>query len=485
MGRSLRARLVLWYGGILLAVLALFAGFLFSRQAWTTWDRLDRQLASTVHYLDATLAAAVPQQVRLDHGVMANDGVEDKKGPKRKKDNPPPRRDDQDLDALDIPVTMQGSEPGDDRMSFAVWRPEGTLLKASPGLEVEPLPEAATELSWISRDGYRQASLRGETGMTILVRQPIGRLQQQLRNFFWLLTAAGAVVLVVGLAGGWWLSGRILQPLGAIAQTASKISASHLDERIDDKSLDVELVELAQVLNAMFARLREEFDRQARFTADASHELRTPLAVLLGQVELALSRPRSVEEYQAALKSCQQAATRMRSLVDGLLVLARADADRLEVQKTPLDLRPLLRDALDQFLAPAEKANIRLLADWPEQPVRVLGDRLFLSRVLTNLLANALRYTPSGGGIRLAVTTEERAAVLKVRDSGCGIPPEHREKIFTRFYRVDDARARDTGGVGLGLAICKSIIIAHGGSIDVESEPGQGSTFIVRLPLAT
>src|SRR5205085_572628 len=158
-----------------------------------------------------------------------------------------------------------------------------------------------------------------------------------LRSLRWTLLGTGTGILAIGLLGGWILAGRLVRPIREISRLASTISASHLDERIDPRRLDVELVGLAEVLNAMLGRLGESFERQARFTADASHELRTPLTVLLANLDLALARPRTADEYRTTLKVGQQAAVRMRALVEGLLVLARADADRLELQRSPID----------------------------------------------------------------------------------------------------------------------------------------------------
>ena len=503
--RSIRLRLVLWYGGILLAALVGFGAILYSRQAWTTWDRVDRQLSSAATYLDVALRGFPPE--KKDGPPEWDDPPPDFDGPPPfgpkggpppwkkkgfpKKDRPPPPRGEGPPPGehpppdVDLPDTLrEPDEHEEQRLRYVIWRPDGSVLKATPGMEREKLPDVPNEMQWGTGNANRQVTMRGPFATTILVRRSVALEQGELTRFLGLIVAAGTGVLVVGLVGGWFLSGRIVRPLGTIAETASKISALQLDQRLEIESLDSELKGLARVLNEMFARLEGEFERQARFTADSSHELRTPLAVLLGNVDLALSRPRTPEEYQSTLRSCREAATRMRALLDGLLTLARADANRLEMQRANIDLRTVVRDAQDTFSPHAERSGIRLLAEWPDTPVRIIGDRIFLGRVLANLIQNALRYTPSGGAVRMLVATQGREAIVQVRDTGCGIAAEHHAKIFERFYRVDADRSRETGGCGLGLAICKSTIQQHGGTLSVDSTPGEGTMFVVRLPLA-
>jgi heavy metal sensor kinase len=323
----------------------------------------------------------------------------------------------------------------------------------------------------------------GPRGTRILVGRPVGREQADLAAFAWQLAGAGAAVLAAGLAGGWVISARILRPVAAISATASAISATNLSERIDAGKVDRELAELAGVLNAMFDRLEAAFERQARFTADASHELRTPLAILRSHAELALSRPRTPDEYRETVETCLGATRRMTALVEGLLTLARADAGKLELRRQPVDLRHVVEEGVALFEPLAEGRGVSLAASLA--PANVTGDPDRLGQVLTNLLSNAVQYNRPGGAVRVELGVAAAEAVLSVSDTGCGIPEGDRPHIFERFYRVDKARSRASGGNGLGLAICKSIVEAHGGTIGFETKPGQGSTFWVRLPCAT
>ena len=265
-----------------------------------------------------------------------------------------------------------------------------------------------------------------------------------------------------------------------MSQTAGKISATKLTGRIDSRRVPAELHELALVLNGMFERLQIAFQQQARFTADASHELRTPVAVVLSHTELALTRDRSPEEYRKTIETCSHAASRMKSLVESLLLLSHADVGELALQPVPMDLSDAVRDNVNLLGTLAAQRSIAISTQL--QNATLIGDPVRLGQVVANLLSNAIRYNRDGGSI--AVTTEVLLgdAVLTVADTGAGISAEDQKHVFDRFFRADKARTRDAGGSGLGLAICRSIIEAHGGSIEVTSQVGAGTTFTVRVP---
>jgi heavy metal sensor kinase len=266
-----------------------------------------------------------------------------------------------------------------------------------------------------------------------------------------------------------------------MSAAAAAISATSLSRRIDVTEVDSELGKLASILNDTFGRLESAFARQVRFTADASHELRTPLAILHARAELTLSRLREPEEYRDALETCLRAARRMRSLVDGLLTLARADAGRLELRPQTLDLGALVSETVGLLEPLAEEKKVALSVSAP--PLEMLADPTRLAQVVTNLTANAIHYNRPGGSVWVALEPGEREAILTVTDTGLGIPEEDRPHLFERFYRVDKARSREQGGSGLGLAICQSIVETLGGTIRFTTEVDRGTTFTVRLPL--
>jgi heavy metal sensor kinase len=388
----------------------------------------------------------------------------------------------------ELVVPQQDPAPGDSGIFFGIWLGNGKVLKASDLPEPTAnwgMPEVArASYPWISERGdYREAVMSGPLGTRIRVGKSVAREKAELWTFAWQLAGAGAVVLGIGLAGGWLVSARILRPVATISRTASAISATNLSGRIDPETVDRELEDLARVLNAMFDRLEAAFERQARFTADASHELRTPLAIIRSHAELALSRARTADEYQETIEACLRASSRMTGLVDGLLTLARADAGKLDLRREPVDLKGIVDDNVALFRPLAQEKGISLATSAP--PALVMGDASRLGQVVTNLLSNAVQYNRPGGEVRVELVTKSGEATLSVADTGRGIPADDCPHIFERFYRVDKARSRASGGNGLGLAICKSIVSAHGGTIGFETELNRGSTFWVRLPAAT
>jgi len=485
MVRSIRVRLLVWYAVVLTGVVGGFAGLLYYEVRAARLAEVDAQLDAAAASLESALRLFPPFE-------LTGEGPP----PPPKKFGPPPKKgppgwppDHPDfgpefgpgpgpkgpgrehlLASLDPPGRPAG-------MYFAVWRADGVAIKAVG--TAEPPPTTTGRTVRVLRGGNRELVAPGPGGTTILVGRPADAVNRDLTAFAWQLAGTGAAVLLVGLAGGWLISRRIFRPIAAIADTASRISGDNLSERIDTKNVDRELADLARVLNATFRRLEAAFDRQSRFTADASHELRTPLAVVRSQAELTLSRARSPEEYQDALRTCLRAAERMTDLVEGLLTLARADAGKSGVRE-PVELHRVVADAVDLCRPLAQENSIRLTTDLA--PVTVPGDASALGRVVGNLVTNAIRYNRLGGEVHVTLRPEGREAVLTIRDTGEGIPEEHRAQIFERFYRVDKARSRATGGSGLGLAIAKAVVEAHGGTIGFESAVGKGSTFWVRLP---
>jgi heavy metal sensor kinase len=296
----------------------------------------------------------------------------------------------------------------------------------------------------------------------------------------WQLGLTGLGVFLAGCAGGWWLSSRAVRPILAMSETVSGINASNLSQRLDLAGFDTELGSLGVLINTMLERLEASFEQQVRFTADASHELRTPLSVILSQVELALSRPREAAAYHQSLEACGRAATRMKSLVEDLLTLARADSGKLELRAEPVDLARIAESSVALLQPLAQERGIRILRQLSSAPLD--GDPQRLGQVITNLLGNAIQYTQPGGKVTVSTSGDNGCARVVVEDTGAGIPEIDLPLVFDRFHRVDTARSRASGGSGLGLAICRSIVEAHGGTIAVTSSLDRGSRFTVTIP---
>ncbi len=299
-------------------------------------------------------------------------------------------------------------------------------------------------------------------------------------RFLLTMAAVFPIALLLAGGGGWLLARRALAPVDRMAETARRISAEHLAARLEDAGANDELSRLARTLNEMLERLDTSFRQTRQFSADASHELQTPLTILKGEMEVALRNPRTPEEYRQTMKSALEEIDRLARLVEGLLLLARADAGVLRMDLRSVDLSRLVEDVYQQAKVLAERRNVQLILGEME-PILIQGDYDRLRRLLLNLTDNGIKYTPSGGRVTLSLRREGHDAALRVEDTGVGISPEEQDKIFERFYRSPEARARGEGS-GLGLCIARSIASAHGGKIQVESTPGQGSTFTVLLP---
>jgi two-component system OmpR family sensor kinase len=274
----------------------------------------------------------------------------------------------------------------------------------------------------------------------------------------------------------------VIRPIEEISATAADISLSNLSRRIDVIGTETELTGLARTLNQMFDRIESAFSQQVRFTADASHELRTPVAVILSHAELALDKPRPFEELRETIETCRRSALRMRSLIESLLTLARFDSGEVKIESRSFDVMRTVGDGIALVRPLADKRRITFQINL--SPATATGDPDRIAQVVTNLLTNAIRYNQDQGVVTVTLQSLPAETVLTVSDTGIGIPPEHLAHIFERFYRVDNARSRKDGGVGLGLAICKSIVTAHGGQISVSSHLNRGTKFEVRLPKA-
>jgi heavy metal sensor kinase len=269
-----------------------------------------------------------------------------------------------------------------------------------------------------------------------------------------------------------------------MTEAARRISAEHLAERLQETGTGDELDSLAKTLNAMLSRLDDAFHQIRQFSADASHELQTPLTILQGELEVALRTPRSPEAYQDVLHSALEEIDRIAVLVDSLMLLARANAGVLKLDQQPVELDQLVQDVYGRTKVLAEAKHITLHLGVVE-PVVIEGDYERLRRLLLNLVDNGIKYTPPGGHVTLALHQSTTWATLQVSDTGSGLAPEEQERIFQRFYRTAATRAQGIEGSGLGLCISRSIATAHGGTIQMASTPGHGSTFTVLLPLLT
>ncbi|MGX9430677.1 MULTISPECIES: sensor histidine kinase [Bradyrhizobium] len=442
---SVRARLTLWHAGVLTLIVCIFSAGILLFVATRLYAELDAQLDREI----ATIGNIYREEPEELKDLPSRWGI----------------------------TLFQVEEAGDIRQQTEVWEREGLSRALQPG--DSPSPQSWTaptgrhyRVHSISESSYRVAAAVEETS---------------LRDTLWTL----AVILATGIpfaaglaiAGGYFLAGRVLSPVGAMAQEAREITAESLAKRLPVDNARDEFGQLATVFNDTLSRLQDAFERLRRFTADASHELRTPLTAMRSVGEVALQNTLDAFTYRDVIGSMLEEVDRLTRLVESLLILTRADSGKVQLAPEDLDVGGLAGHVVDQLRVLADEKQQELVLRAPI-PVHATGDAALIRHALMNLIHNAIKYTPNGGTITVGVNATDGRAIIEVRDTGPGIPAAHRDHIFDRFYRVDPSRSREEGGVGLGLAIARWAIEANGGHIELVSEGTDGSSFRVILPVS-
>ena len=369
----------------------------------------------------------------------------------------------------------------------ASWLParsgstDGKAVQGFETVETKRGPVRVFKLPYQPRSG-REGLIR--------VMEPLGDVAEPLHAFRRALFLMTPLALLVSFLGGYWLAGRALRPVDSLTVLAREISASNLTRRLPESGVDDELGRLVHVFNEMIRRLEASFEGMKRFTSDAAHELRSPLANLRSTVDVTLGRDRDPSVYREALSSVREEVERLRSIIEDLLVLARADAGKLRLDRERVRLDQLAEDVVDSFEERAKELDVRLCLIEGDA-VSAWGDERWLRQVASNLVDNALKFTATqpAGSLRLVeveVLSDGDIGVVRVADTGPGLPPEAREHVFERFFRADPSRTRSvTDGFGLGLSIAASIIQAIGGRITVTERSAGGAEFTMRLPRIT
>lgn len=430
----LRTRIVLWYCAAITWALAVFAAAAFLVMRWSLLAELDHEIQDHLHAAAHT----------LEHN-----------GPSGRLITPLDRRE------PDAPVTWW----------LVVRRPDGTIFLASPPAGAPPAPA-------------RWARETVEVGDETLVVE-VGKSELQVRRRLGQLAVAFLLGLPLALAGALlprrFLMTRVLRPLSHMAAHAHRITVARLGERLAVEQPIDELGELALAFNEAFARIERSFEELKRFTADASHELRTPLTAMRSVGEVALQEDHEPVAYRDAIGSMLEEVDRMTALVEALLTLVRADARGTMLPTEPVDLVALARAVVGHLSVLAEEKRQLITIDADDRVIaRAHAD--VLRQALVNVVHNAIKFAPEDGVVRFEVREGSREATIRISDSGPGIPAADRSRVFDRFYRVDAARARDSGGFGLGLAIARSALEAQGGRIELTSPPDCGACFDISLP---
>lgn len=452
----IRWRITLWYAVVVAVALGLFSAGLYFGLRHDLYNSLDdtlrSQAALTVSSLDLTGGTPQPGA-----SVLTN-----------------PQAGEQFIRLFDT----SGNVIADSSAGFG--QPPSDTVGMSLALQGQ------TALRWIAVGHQRmrvlsEPVLNNETVVGVLqVGLLADEVNEALRFTLELMGILAPIILLVVSVGGIWFARRALSPLVRISELAAEIEAQDLSRRIDPGLPRDEVGRLARTFNAMLDRLETAFRRQRQFTADASHELRNPLALLHSQIETALASPRQAEADQQVLELLAQDVDRLSRISTALLALARSDAGAINLVRDNVDLTELIDVVVEQYGPLATEAGVTLFVD--AESAQIVADEDRVVQLLVNLIDNALQHTPAGGWVTINCRADESGICLCISDTGSGIDPEHLPHVFERFYRADPARSSQRGGVGLGLNICKMIVEAHGGTIELMSEVEQGTTVKVHLP---
>ncbi len=479
---SIRWRLQAWYSFLLLVAIAGFC-LVTLRLAWNDQaKRLDRVIMEKERMLIETV-------LRMERHMNVDSFRS--KSRESQMEIPPPittyTLEKLRTHELELPEEVVKNFSGKDEghYFFILKEPDGGVLFASENAPKSisfPDSKAGTDMDVRRyRDNFRECFKGGPRGLQSCLGKEVTPELQEMRAFTISLSLAAGTFWIIGLWGGWWIAGRAIQPIKTISETADNIARGSLKERIELKGTDSELDQLGQVLNHSFDELEVAMERQKQFTADASHELRTPLTVILSESRRMLKRSRNSEEYQKALQACEESGLRMKSLVQGLLLLARQERKGTADDHELSDLHTMMKDSIREHQPLLEEKMLKLNSEL-ETDVKAVVDPDAMKILFNNLIGNAISHHPGNGKIEVSLQTLDNQVSVEVADDGIGIAKEHLEKIFERFYRIDQSRSGDYEHSGLGLALVKLIAENHGGTCSVTSRVGEGSRFTVTIP---
>jgi len=405
-----------------------------------------------------------------------------------------------DQDALHEEVELESAARRYEQFYIRLLDEQNTTLLMTPGMadqldlaqlagQTQSHPDRTVPMKGKDGRAFRVISALAPVGSpaartdTLQIAVDVSQKEALLtryRLWFWAVLLATSVLLPLV---GYRIARHGIRPVEEIAATARKITSTNLRERIRSEGYPSELASLAGTFNEMLARLEESFDRISRFTADIAHDLRTPVNNIRGEAEVALARPRTVEEYRDVLESSLEEAVRLSELIGDLLFLARAESPLTELHREGVNIGELLTTVRDYYEASATGAGISLVVNDGAEPLNAELDRSLMLRAVSNLVSNAIAHTPPTGTVTLAATSEDAAIRINVSDTGVGIPSEALSRVFDRFFRVDPSRSKSSGGTGLGLAIVQTILTLHGGSAEITSQFGCGTRVTLRIPL--
>ncbi|MGA2623493.1 MAG: HAMP domain-containing sensor histidine kinase [Bacteroidota bacterium] len=458
--RSIRFRLTLWYTVIVVLTFVCIAWAVEEYVRGTLSDALDRSVTKEIQWVDARFSKF---HERGEAWQVMKDDV---------------------LDHIAYNPVKEYVE---------IWDSTGKIFYQSSNLVGDtlrhhvPSPDdgvwSLQTLKNVRNIELRLAHQRTSRGL-VFVAMPTESIHTPVDHLLRVFAFIGPIVIIVSVGSGMYLARKSLSKVNQVIDAAQRITADRLHERLPEHTVQDEIGKLVSTLNEMIARLDRSFHDIKQFTADASHELRTPLSVIRTQLESALESKVGRRELKMIIADCLDETIHMTAIIENLLLLTKADRGQEMVMKERVDLQELVRQLHEDSVILASHKSIMVVLSRLD-PVTVVGDERRLRQMLLNLVDNAIKYTQKRGKISLRLEALNSLAHISVVDNGIGIPANEIPQIFNRFYRVDKARTRETGGVGLGLSIAKLIAEAHGGTISVVSELNKGSAFSITLPIET
>jgi two-component system heavy metal sensor histidine kinase CusS len=370
--------------------------------------------------------------------------------------------------------------------------PAGNVVAQTPGMNpllpssVFAPPQTSVPLSRSTRDYQKDGKLFSLVAMNeavddqpyvLQVAQDRSADERFRKQFGALLALVLGLGLIASTLVAITVTRRSLRPLAEMKRSLERVRPAHLSERIEPAQWPRELQPMVTAFDGMLDRLEDSFTRLSQFSADLAHELRTPIGNMLGEAQVTLSRERSSDEYRSVIESTAAECERLSGIIDNLLFLARAESAEQEIKRSSFNGRGALEKITGFYQTAAEDRHVTIGCNGEGQ---IFADPALFNRAVGNLIENALRFTSDGGNIRISITSREGNTEVSVHDTGSGITPEHLPRVFDRFYRGDASRS--SAGTGLGLALVKSIVDLHGGSVAIESKPGHGTTVTLTLP---
>jgi heavy metal sensor kinase len=456
-------RLTVWYGGVLSLILIIFASGIFIYFKNSLQDSIDAKIRSIGEVLSSSMTETHGASVfgnferylenvlgRKPKGKLIQ--IMDSSGRIGAKMS--------DIEGETLPTSFNALERA--MRGEIVYE---TIERTKPRLRMVTIP---------IMDNKKVTSV-------VQVGTSLEDFDETIRKLLLIIIISIPTSIIVTIVVGYFMAKKALKPVDQIRRAAVKISSSNLDEKIDITGRRDELGRLAETFNAMIGRLKDAFQRINQFSIDVSHELKTPLTILKGETEVALRKEREKDDYQKLLLSNLEEIDRMSCIIDDLLLLSKADTKEIKLNIEEVALRDLIMDVCMNMKVVADKKDVDLQISELED-VRLKGDELKLRRMLLNIVENGIKYSHIGGKVSVSSYVNDGYAKIDVKDDGIGISEEDIKYVFDRFYRADRSRKRESGS-GLGLSISRWIAEAHKGSIEVKSQPVQGSMFTIKLPL--